>query len=492
VQTELIKNLLLFGPEVTIVAFLVALFILDATFPKSRGSYLGFAIVLMASLCGIWITCQLGSQPETPFFSGMVIHDGFGRFFRYLFFVTVAAASWVAFQSKEVDSKSRTEFALLILCVLFGMNLMAISTHLLMLYLAIETVSIVSFAMAGFKREDLRSNEAALKYLVFGAFSSGIMLYGISLIYGLTGSMQYTEIATYLAANSAQTSVPLTVALLMIFSGFAYKISAFPFHFWTPDVYEGAPTPVVAFFSVAPKAAGFAALIRFIFEVLSVHGTAGNWQLLHPPTLTILSGLAVATMVVGNFSALWQTNVKRIMAYSSIAHVGYMLMGLVTFSYTGLSAILFYLVVYAAMNLGAFWVISLVADCRGGEDLKDFGGTGWTMPVAGACMAVFLFSLTGLPFFSGFIGKFLLFGALVQTPGLLWLALIGVLNSVVSLYYYMQILRSMYFDSSDNPVQVVATRAQIVGIVLLAIPTILFGLYFTPVIQFVERSLTGF
>lgn len=492
--TEMIKNLILLGPEVTIVAFLIALFLLDAFFGKTRETYIGMWIVVLACLCGAFVTLRLGAEPKQTFFGGMVTHDGFSNFFRVFFFFAAAVSAWLGFGSKELEKQSRNEFCLLLLCVLFGMSTMAISSHLLVLYLAIETVSIISFVMAGFKREDLRSSEASFKYLVYGAFASGIMLYGISLIYGLTGSLQYGEIAKFLTADSSSYQLPLLLALVMTLAGFAYKVSAFPFHYWTPDVYEGAPTPIVAFFSVGPKAAGFAALIRFVFEVLAHKTSETQWGLSVTALTPLLAGLSVATMVVGNLSALSQTNVKRIMAYSSIAHVGYMLMGIVTLNQGGLSAVLFYILVYGIMNLGAFWVVSMIADATGGDDLKHFKGMGWAMPVMGTCMAIFLFSLTGLPFFAGFIGKFLLFGALVNTPGLLWLALIGVLNSVVSLYYYAVILRAMFFEQAEGNAggAVAVSVPQTMGVLMLAIPTVVLGLYFSPVITWIQRSLVGF
>ena len=265
-------------------------------------------------------------------------------------------------------------------------------------------------------------------------------------------------------------------------------------HFWTPDVYEGSPTPVATFFSVGPKAAGFAALIRVLMDIFTVKVGAGQWAIITSrPLVGMLAFLSAATMLIGNLSALNQRSVKRMLAYSSIAHVGYLLMGLVTLSSAGLVAILFYLVVYCAMNLGAFWVVSVVADKTGSDDIESFSGMGWKMPVLGVCMGIFLFSLTGIPMFGGFVGKFLLFGAVLQAPGFLWLAIFGVLNSVVSLYYYMRVLKAMWLERPET--SAATERLSLyhaVGLVGLAIPTIILGLFFAPVLRFAEATLAAF
>jgi NADH-quinone oxidoreductase subunit N len=402
---------------------------------------------------------------------------------------------YLAYGSKELNDDSRMELSLLLVCVTFGMSLMAISTNLLMLYLGVETVSIVSFVMAGFRRENLRSNEASFKYLVYGSLASGLMLYGMSLIYGFAGSLYYTDLSTYFAQNAAQLPYTLGLALLLLYAGLAYKVSAFPLHFWTPDVYEGAPTPVAAFFSVGPKAAGFAAVLRLFLDVFSVKTGPGQWHAIEglalPHAFAVISAL---TMLVGNLSAIGQTNVKRMLAYSSIAHVGYMLAALVALNGASLTAILFYIIAYCGMNLGAFWVVGVVSDLRGNEDLEAFRGIGWKMPLLGVCMGVFLFSLTGLPLFSGFVGKFLLFGAILQAPGYMWLALFGVLNSVVSLYYYVRVLKSMWLDKplAGDAGAVALPLYHAVPLLGLAIPTIILGLFFAPVFEFAQRSVAAF
>lgn len=491
---ELLRNLALFGPETTIVAFLVILFLCDAFLPQTRTSYFPLVVTVLGCLFGSWVTWRV-SVANTHFFYNMVSNDGLSTFFRYFFFFSAGVSLYLAYGSKEIEKQSRMEFSILLLCVTFGLSLMAISVNLLMLYIGIETVSIVSFVLAGFRRDNLRSNEASFKYLVFGALSSGLMIYGFSLIYGYTGSLHYNEIARFLRAHSTEIPFIVTVAFVMVYAGIAYKISSFPMHFWTPDVYEGAPTPVATFFSVGPKAAGFAALFRLLMEVLTTKvgpeqwvSTAGDYLV---PGIAVIAAI---TMTIGNLSAIGQTSVKRMLAYSSIAHVGYLLMGMVTLNSAGLTAVLFYLIIYCAMNIGAFWVASVVFDLRGSDDLSAFSGMGWRMPVLGTCMSVFLFSLTGIPLFSGFIGKFLLFGAVLQKQGFLWLALLGVLNSVVSLYYYSKVLKAMWLERPDGS-EVAMPRLSFyhaVGLVGLALPTVILGLFFSPVLRFAQRTLEAF
>ncbi|MBI1860219.1 MAG: NADH-quinone oxidoreductase subunit N [Deltaproteobacteria bacterium] len=377
----------------------------------------------------------------------------------------------------------------------FGMCLMASATNVLMLYIGIETVSIISFVMAGLKRDDARSNEASLKYLIFGAVASAIMIYGFSLIYGVTGSLNYGDIAKALIEGGGEPKWAILLSMVMVYVGLAYKISAFPLHFWTPDVYEGAPTPVTAFFSIAPKAAGFGAAIRFFLCVLSTPGEAGVWTpmaLGHGAWTQAIAVLSVLTMLVGNLSAIGQKNVKRILAYSSVAHVGYLLMGFVSANAFGVTAVLFYLVAYCLMNLGAFWVVGLVADRKKSEDLEAFKGVGWEDPFLGVTMAIFLFSLTGIPMFSGFVGKFLLFSNVVQTPGFLWLAVIGVLNSVVSLFYYANILKAMWLDKPDTVVEAPVSSVHRIALAVLAIPTMVLGLYFEPILKVTQSLVATF
>lgn len=488
-SAEMVTSLKAFLPEVTLVGFLSILFLVDGFVPKLRNSRFSLAFVALTCAASALATAWMGPQTGN-FFSGMITSNGLASFFRYFFFFACAVTAYLTMGSKEIEDKGRAEFSILLLCITFGMSLMVLSNHFLMLYIGIETVSIVSFALAGFSRESARSNEASFKYLVYGAVSSGLMIYGISLVYGYTGTLSYPLIAEALIKNNGVHPFVFYLALFMIYSGFAYKISSFPFHFWTPDVYEGAPTPVVTFFSVGPKAAGFGALLHFVLTALSQKAESGGFTPIAGIQLApVMAVISAATMIVGNLSAVAQTNVKRMLAYSSIAHVGYVLMAFVVMTPEAFTSIIFYLIAYCAMNMGAFWIVGIVSDLNQGSDLSHFKGMGWRMPVLGVCMAIFLFSLTGIPLFSGFIGKFLLFGSLVQSQSYLWLAVLGVLNSVVSLYYYAKILRAMWLERPDtkDSGEILLPAAQWVGLVGLAVPTIILGLFFSPVLEMAQR-----
>jgi len=489
VTSEMLMSLKLFFPELVLVAFLSALFLLDGFIPKVRESKFPLWWVVLTCVAGILATYRVRNLAG-PAFSGMVTISPLASFFRYFFFFACGVTGYLTLSSKEIEEKGRSEFALLILSMTFGLSLMVLADHFLMLYIGIETVSIISFVLAGFARESSRSNEASFKYLVYGAVSSGLMIYGISLVYGYTGSLGYASIAQALVQNQGTHPYVFYLALAMIYAGFAYKISSFPFHFWTPDVYEGSPTPVATFFSVGPKAAGFGAITHFLTIALSQKADGAFFAPIAGIQLApILAVISALTMVVGNLSAIAQTNVKRMLAYSSIAHVGYLLMGFVVMTPESMTAVIFYLIAYCAMNLGAFWIVGLVHDLKCGSDLNHFKGAGWQMPLVGVCMAIFLFSLTGIPLFSGFIGKFLIFGSLVQTQSYLWLAVLGVLNSVVSLYYYAKILRAMWLEKpeSTEPGSLTVPAPQALGLIALAAPTIILGLFFSPVLEFAQK-----
>jgi len=489
VTPEMSLSLKLFSPELILVGFLSLLFLLDGFIPKVRESKFPFLWIILSGVAGIIASYSVRNL-SGPAFSGMIGHTPLGTFFRYFFFFALAVTGYLTYSSKEIESRGRSEFALLLLALTFGLSLMVLADHFLILYLGIETVSIISFVLAGFARDSSRSNEASFKYLVYGAVSSGLMIYGISLVYGYTGALGYSALAQALVQNNGTHPFVFYLALAMIYAGFAYKISSFPFHFWTPDVYEGSPTPVATFFSVAPKAAGFGALIHFLTTALSQRPEGSFYVPIAGIELApILAVISAVTMVIGNLSAVAQTNVKRMLAYSSIAHVGYLLMGFVIMTPDSLTAVVFYLIAYCAMNLGAFWIVGMVHDLKKGSDLNHFKGAGWQMPLVGVCMAIFLFSLTGIPLFSGFIGKFLIFGSLLKSESYLWLALLGVLNSVVSLYYYTKILKAMWLERPETTelAEVPVALSQSIGLVALAAPTIVLGLFFAPVLEFAQR-----
>jgi NADH-quinone oxidoreductase subunit N len=378
------------------------------------------------------------------------------------------------------------------------MFLMASAADLLMAYLSLETVSLISYILTGFRRADRRANEAALKYVIYGGVASGVMLYGISLLYGLFGTTrligeggigaQLADVSSRIFMAHAFGGQPaaqlaLVVAIVFVLAGVGYKIASVPFHMWCPDVYEGAPTPFTAFLSVGPKAAGFALAIRFFFAAFEqrmpggAFATAGDL-----PWPAIVGIISAITMTLGNFTALVQTNLKRMFAYSSIAHAGYLLMGLAAASAAGVQSILVYLAIYVVMNVGAFLVVIAVSRVTGGESISDFRGLGQRAPIAAITLAIFLFSLTGIPPFAGFIGKYLLFAALLSGGGV-WavvLAVIGVLNSAVSLFYYAKVIKAMYFDEVEDQARLPVPRLYNGLLSGLAVLVFVMGLFWSP------------
>jgi len=350
------------------------------------------------------------------------------------------------------------------------------------IFLGLEGMSICLYVLAGFMRKDLRSNEAGLKYFLLGAFSSAFLLYGMALTYGVTGSTKLTEIGIYLNAHGSLLENPMTLAgLILLATGFLFKIAAAPFHMWTPDVYQGAPTPITAFMSAGPKAAAFAAFLRimeYCFFSLKPEWTAMLWV------------LAVLTMIIGNVLAINQTNIKRMLAYSSIAHAGYALVGLVAANEIGYSGILFYLLAYTFMNIGAFAVLVL-AGKKGEENLtlEGFSGFGLKRPFLGVAMTIFLFSLMGLPPTAGFTGKFYVFAGAVKA-GYIWLAVIGVLNSAVSLYYYLRIMVYMYFrDADEDYAWVSLPAAAVISIVIALIGVFYLGIIPGDVMEMAKTAI---
>jgi NADH-quinone oxidoreductase subunit N len=419
--------------------------------------------------------------------------DGFARFF--LLFAVCAAGLTVVLssQSREIPGQRFTEFVVLLLIMVIGISLMAAAVELVAAYLAIEMVSLSAYVLTGFKKTHRGSHEAALKYVIYGSIASGIMIFGMSLLYGIAGSTSFSGIALILADSGSFIKggtinvLAVIIALIMVFTGIFFKIAVVPFHMWCPDVYQGAPTPFTGFLSVAPKAAGFALLIRFVSILLPQAD-----QELRISLLAIFGLVSAVTMTLGNFSAIHQMNIKRLLAYSSIAHAGYVLMGLTVLDKTGFEAVLLYLAVYLFMNLGAFAVVQMVVDTMGHEDLAAFKGLGYQMPFAALALAVFLFSLAGLPPLAGFIGKFYIFAALIKEGGFWYilLALIGILNSVLALFYYVRILREMYLRGMEieNPLRL--TRFNTGVLVVMALIIILLGLYWEPLRIFVQDAVS--
>ncbi len=476
-------------PEIVLLAGVFALLALDLLWKNEASRRTALLVVSVISLLAAAGVLAGSSADDVAAFSGMIAVDGFARFFMALFLVVAFFGVFLGYASDEIPHERFGEFLILLFCVTLGLFFLSKAQNLLMIYLSIELVSIPSYILAGFRRGDRRSSEAALKYVIYGAAASGLMLYGFSLLYGLTGSMDLAKVAHALQSlNTATPGTHLVMAVAVIFSlaGFCYKAAAVPFHMWCPDVYEGAPTPFVAFLSVGPKAAGLAALARFL--LVGYGPPTGAHALPWPVIIGILS---VATMTLGNVVAIAQNNVKRLLAYSSIAHAGYLLLGIAVGTSEALQAVMMYLGIYLAMNMGAFAAVMAVRSMTGSEDISAYKGLGAQKPFMAVMMAIFLFSLTGVPPFGGFIGKFYLFAAVIHahTTFFYVLALIGVLNSAISLYAYARVLRAMFLDGPEGEVSAApVTRVITAVLAILAVPTVILGIWWSPLIAAIERS----
>jgi NADH-quinone oxidoreductase subunit N len=396
--------------------------------------------------------------------------------------------------SEEVRGCDQGEYYAILLASTFAMFLMAESANLLMAYLALEFVSLTSYILTGFLKHNRRSLEAALKYLIYGGVASGTMIYGMSWIFGITGSLDFNVINRALTSPGHIPVLAVFIALVLILAGMGYKVASVPFHMWAPDVYQGAPIPITTFLAIGSKAAGFALLTRFFYPALSSMTAAGNWQALKGvdwPELLLF--ICMITMTLGNLAALQQTNMKRLLAYSSIAQAGYALMGFVVLSNDGIRAMLFYLFAYYVMDAGAFLVVMIVANSTGREDIDAYRGLAWRGGIVPAiALTIFLFSLTGIPLTIGFIGKFYLFAAVIKGK-FYWLALVGVLNAVVSLYYYMGPIKTMFLDTPNGDEGTVTFDFWNYGLMgVLACATIILGIYWAPVMSFATRSLHFF
>jgi NADH-quinone oxidoreductase subunit N len=422
------------------------------------------------------------NQPPEFGFNGHVALDNYARFFNLIFIIGSVLTILMSDDYLKREGYPISEYYPLILFTTAGAMLMASGTDMMTIFLGLEVLSISLYILAGFFRGQVRSNEAGLKYFLLGAFSTGFLLYGIALIYGVSGTTNLTDIGNYFVYHPALLGNPMAIAGMLLLSvGFLFKIGAAPFHMWAPDVYQGAPTPITAFMSAVPKAAAFAAFVRIL--LLALGGLENDWT-------SLLWILAVATMTVGNVIAISQTNIKRMLAYSSISHAGYALVGIVAANEIGISGIMFYMLAYTFMNLGAFAVLTLAG--KKGEDnltLDGFAGFGFKQPFLAVAMTIFLFSLMGLPPTAGFAGKFYIFAGAVKA-GYVWLAVIGVLNSAVSLDYYLRVMVYMYFREPNEEFEWVSLKfGAVVSIVLALVGVLYLGLLPSGVMEMAKLAL---
>jgi len=439
------ERLLAILPEVLLFVLAVVMLILDLVWKPSRRRILGW-LAASGVILILLATLAYGRPPldEPLVLGGMVRWDWLAFAFTILILFAAAVICLISVNVDEVGN--RGDYYGLLLISTMGMVLMASSADLIMLFLAIETTSIPLYVLAGFIKSDDKSTESGLKYFLFGAVTTAVMLYGFSLIYGFTGETNLYLIADAMRVAGLSLFLLGGIAVLVLV-GFSFKIAAVPFHFWAPDVYEGAPTPITAYVSTASKVAGFAVLVRVM--MLAFPSIDGFWA-------AVLAATAAATMTLGNILAISQSNIKRLLAYSSIAHAGYALIGLVALSLFGVASMMFYLLAYVVTNLAAFAVVILFARASGSDKISDYAGLSRRSPWLAFVLLIAFLSLAGMPPFAGFVAKIFVFKAAVDS-GLIWLAFVGVLNSIVGLYYYLIVLKVVYLYRSDNdnlPIQV--------------------------------------
>ena len=438
--TGLTTNLLLLTPEFVLTALAFLVFTVDLFLPERSKEWLaGLSVVGLVGVIVISLFMLPGRTVEL--YGGLMVVDGFGLFFKIFFLGIGIAIIALSVEYGRDRLQHRGEFYGLLLFSILGMNLMAMSRELLTAYISLELLSFSLYVLVAYGLREARSNEAGIKYIIIGALSSAVMLYGLSNVYAALGTTYFADIAIELA-SPATVSPVLWIGVALLVAGLGFKLSAVPFHMWAPDTYEGAPLPVTAYLAIGSKAAAFALTLRLFAEAVAPAADRwGEWQL-------VIAILAALTMLLGNLVALAQSNLKRLMAYSSIGHVGYALAGVAVLGSDfalAAKAVIFYLVVYAVTNLVVFAGITAYYNREGKDDIADLGGLADRQPFLAAVIAIGLFSLAGLPIFGGFTAKFYLFAA-VADGGFLWLAGVAVFSSLVSLYYYLQVLRQMYIE----------------------------------------------
>ncbi len=466
-------------PETIVITTALLVLLVDLFIKKERTAWLGWGS-LIGLAAAAFATYQLADS-HGAFFAGTVLLDPFSAFFKFVFYIACGLGILLSINYLKVEDIQQGEYYALMLFATCGMMLMASAGDLITLYLGLELMALSIYILAGFLRKDNRSNEAAIKYLVLGAFSSGIMLYGMSLLYGLSGTTNLADILTFLQVAD-KTNPVIFLAMIMLIVSFGFKVAAVPFHMWVPDVYEGAPTSVTAFMSAGPKVAGFAVLLRVFTYALGP---------LHEHSTAIIAVLAVLTMAVGNVMALSQTNIKRMLAYSSIAHAGYALVGLAAGGPEGAASVMLYVFIYAVMNMGAFGVVIMLRKAgERGEEIADFAGLGKTNKTAAFLMLIFMFSLTGIPPLAGFIGKFYIFKSAVQA-GLLWLAIVGVLFSAISAYFYLRVIMVMYMNEPKESFELSTAPSLAIALAISVIAVIVIGVYPTDFLNFARASISG-
>jgi len=478
-----LANLSHYVPELILCTTMVFLILIESMYGKNdRGRGLFFTAAVIGLILSIaTLINHLGDSPLAIFTNSMII-DPFSTLLKIIMALGTLGAIYLGYLSKDVYERLKPEFVILAVGVLIGGMILVSANNMLMAYIGIETLSILSYSLSSLKKNDERSSEAGLKYVLYGGLASGIMLFGMSHIFGVLGTIQFGDIPVMLASPDMPTYGIILPSFLLFFVGIGYKIACVPFHMWSPDVYEGSPLPVTTFFSIVPKIAGMGILARVTLTFFS-----GDSEL-QIPWVGILMLASALTMCVGNISAIGQRSVKRMLAYSSISHAGFMMLGIVVVNEDGIRALLFYGITYLFMTLGVFFIVSHVHDKYGNDHFDRFKGLMKKHPVMSISLTILMLSLAGIPPFSGFVAKFNILSVVIEKKYYI-LAIIAGLNSVVSVYYYLKIVRLMIFGAaeSEGTIQTFNFRNQAV-IVAITIPVVTLGIFWSKIIHIADGA----
>ncbi|MDP3112220.1 MAG: NADH-quinone oxidoreductase subunit N [Thermodesulfovibrionales bacterium] len=463
-------------PEIVMTVLALAILLADLVIKRKE-------TIAFLSIVGVALVTYVlvGSMGTT--FNGMFLADGYSMFFKLIFMLNVMLTVLISVKYIVIEKVNFGEYYALILFSTLGMMIMASAGDLIVLYLGLELMALSTYILAGFIRYDIKSNEAAMKYFLLGAFASAFLLYGTSMIYGLTGTTDLKAISAYIVANGLSGNPVLMLSMIFFAVAFSFKIAAVPFHMWAPDAYEGAPTSITAFMSVGPKAAGFAVLGRVF--LVAFGSVKLEWS-------AVLVPIAILTMGVGNIVALSQTNIKRMLAYSSIAHAGYILLGIIAGTSDGMASVLNYMLIYAFMNIGAFAVVIMLrSEGFKGDNISDYEGLAKTHPLAAALMLVFMFSLTGIPPTAGFMGKFYVFMSAINA-GYTWVVIIAVMFSAISAYFYLRVVMYMYMKEPKETVQLSTSPAIWLALAITVIAVLAIGILPSAIVNFARNAVAGF
>lgn len=456
--------------EILIAALGLLVLVMSLVLPRAKKSLIGY-FSAFALLCILVFTFVNNNGESISFFKGLYVSDSISTYFKQLFIISAALVSLMSISYVNKLTDSRSEFFAIMIFASLGMMVMASANDLITLYIGLELMSISFIILTAYDKKNIKSTEAGTKYVLLSAMSTAVLLYGMSLLYGLSASVAFPDIISFLSTGSNNSMVIL--GSVLVIAGFAFKISAAPFHMWSPDIYEGAPTPVTAFLAGGSKVAGFAVLIKILMGVMQSNQST---------MVVLVIALSLLSMVVGNLIAIPQTNLKRMLAYSGIAHAGYLLVGLVSYTTAGISAMLYYMLLYIFANIGAFAAITAFSNQTGKDDIQDFSGMWKRSPLISSVLVICLLSLAGIPPAAGFIGKFYLFTAAAK-QGYLWITFIAMGMSVVSIYYYIVVIRVMLMGDAVDDTKIKVPGTLKLVMIVSAIMILVMGIYPGPITE---------